>query len=223
MKKKRQVGFSLTELVIVVAIAFVLLALAMPEIVNALKNNRLRQAAVDYANLLQTARMRAVQDDQYYSVLGSTGTSTACLDLSQSGTTPCTAPNGSNPPAVNFHPTVQIQSSTSSSIPSRSNLEGQYLPSNCGTNAACVSVDPNVPTFSSRGLPCGTTTSSGSTICNYLYTGTGGIYGTSNVPVAFEIFLQNTQTTAWEAVTVSPAGRIREWYYDGSSAWKPLN
>lgn len=224
MRKKRQVGFSVMELLIVIAVGLVLMALAMPEIFNALKNNRLRQAGTDYANLLQTARMRAVQDDQYYAVLTTTAASSACVDLNQNGSCDGGTSSSSAEPEVNFHPTVQIQSPTSSSIPAASNLRSQYLPSTCGTNAGCVTIDPNTlpngPMFGARGLPCYLNGG----VCVYTSSAAGINGNSSSVPVAFETYLQSTQTSAWEAITVSPAGRIREWAYDSTtSAWKALN
>jgi hypothetical protein len=42
-------------------------------------------------------------------------------------------------------------------------------------------------------------------------------------PVSFVTFLQNTQSGKWEAVTVTPAGRVRQWSYDGTGTWSPMN
>jgi prepilin-type N-terminal cleavage/methylation domain-containing protein len=230
MSRKNQSGFSLIELLIVCAIALIAIGMATPLILNAMKTYRLRQAGTNYANLLQTGRMRAVQDDQYYPVLidaaasnacasVSSNSACACVDLNRNGTCDGSSANSSAEPVVLFDPTIQPQSY--SSAPSTTNLQNQYLPSTCGTNAACVGVDPNTvpigPAFGPRSLPCYV---SGST-CAYITS--NGINGSSNVPVAFEIYLKNTQTNAWEAVTVSPAGRIREWYYNSNSTWIPLN
>jgi hypothetical protein len=43
-------------------------------------------------------------------------------------------------------------------------------------------------------------------------------------PVAYETFLQNRVTGAWEAITINPSGRIREWRYQAANAtWQPLD
>lgn len=193
-----------------VSISLIIMAIAAPQIMNAVKNSRLRTAATDYANLLQTARMRAIQDDTYYPVLTIASVSITCLDLNQDGQCDSLS-TGPAEPQVAFHTTVQFASAASA--PNNSNLRSQYLPSTCGTT--CVSVNPNTSpveaAFGPRGLPC------------YI---NGGVcsYTSGGVPVAFETYLQNTQTTAWEAITVSPAGRVRQWYYDTTStSWKPLN
>ena len=44
------------------------------------------------------------------------------------------------------------------------------------------------------------------------------------MPVAFEVYMQNQNTGMWEAVTINPAGRVREWRYDASnSVWNSLD
>src|SRR5437588_10170684 len=68
MSRKTQVGFSLVEVLIVMAIALILTAMAVPLVSGTLKTYYLRQAGTEYANLIQTSRMRAVQDDQYYDI-----------------------------------------------------------------------------------------------------------------------------------------------------------
>ncbi len=228
MSRKTQSGFSLIELLIVMAIALIVMGMATPLIMNAMKTYRLRQAGTSYANLLQTARMRAVQDDQYYPVItGATGSAIcanvapnpcACLDLNSNNVCDGSTSSSGTEPVILLNPTIQVQAY--GSAPGTANLESQYLPSTCGSNAACVGVDPNTlpvgPAFGPRCLPCAINGS----IC--AYTTSAGLNGSSNVPAAFEIFFQNTQTSAWEAVTVSPAGRIREWYYQ-TNTWNPLN
>ncbi len=42
--------------------------------------------------------------------------------------------------------------------------------------------------------------------------------------MAFEIFNQNVATGVWEAVTVNPSGRVRQWHYDvTTNTWRPLD
>src|SRR5438445_10590523 len=77
MSRKTQSGFSLIELLIVVAIAMILMAMTAPLVVGTLNTYYLRQAGTEYANMLQTARMRAVQDDQYYDVTEKYGSQAA--------------------------------------------------------------------------------------------------------------------------------------------------
>src|SRR5438874_6915178 len=69
MTTRRQHGFTIIELLIVLGIGMILIAMATPLVSTTINMSRLRGAAGDYANLLQTARMRAVSDDKYYNVV----------------------------------------------------------------------------------------------------------------------------------------------------------
>ena len=230
MSRRRQSGFSLIELLVVIAIAMILMAMASPLVLNVVNTYRLRTAGADYANLMQTARMRAVQDDQYYPVWINAGVppaapnSNACVDLNANGACDWGA-GGVAEPAVAFHSTVQIQPFQAPLAPNLVNLRGQYLPNTCGANAACVDVNPNAwgPTFGPRGLPCQAAAAAGAT-CTFI-SGATGINGSpAGLPTAFETYLQNIQTGAWEAVTVSPAGRVRVWSYNITTlTWTALN
>src|SRR6266446_3463680 len=54
-------GFSLIELLIVVAIVMVLAAITVPRILNAISDTKLRYFATNYSGILQSARMQAVR------------------------------------------------------------------------------------------------------------------------------------------------------------------
>ena len=62
-------GFSLLELIIVVVIILILAAISVPSINRAISTARVRSAAVEYSNLLQTARSRAISDDRFRSLV----------------------------------------------------------------------------------------------------------------------------------------------------------
>ncbi len=155
MSRRRQSGFSLIELLVVIAIALVLMAMASPLVMNVINTYHLRTAGGDYANLMQTARMRAVQDDQYYPVWINAGvppaapSSNACVDLNANAACDWGVAGAVAEPAVAFHRTVQIQAFQAPVAPNLANLRGQYLPITCGLNGACVDVNPNIwgPTF----------------------------------------------------------------------------
>jgi prepilin-type N-terminal cleavage/methylation domain-containing protein len=223
MSKKLQSGFSLLELLIVLGIALVLFAMAVPLVGN---------TGASYANLLQTARMRAVQDDRYYpiqttaNVLPAGVVLNACVDLNLSGACDLGVAGVSGAePGVAFHGSIQIRGVATA--PNTLALRALYLPPTCGANAACVTVNPNAwgPTFGPRGLPCQAPAGGGGS-CVYTSTaGTAGVNGSpGNLPIAFETYIFNTRNQMWEAITVSPAGRIREWAYDRlNNTWTPLN
>jgi prepilin-type N-terminal cleavage/methylation domain-containing protein len=198
-----QQGFSLIELLIVVAISMIAAAMALPLVSNAVNQVHLSSSATDYANLLQRARMRAVQDDTYYQIQTTTlsGDPIAYVDINKNGS----YDNGE--PMMVFASGVTYKAQSAG--PALANLKSQFLPSTAQTT-----LQPTmIPIFGPRGLPCAVTGSA----CPYLDPNTGK-------PYSYLLFIQNTQNNRWEAVTLNPSTRIREWAYDTrTSTWSPLN
>ena len=202
-RERRQAGFSLVELMIVVVILLITSAIAVPNYMRMRHTSRLRGASSDFSGIIQTARIRAVQDGKFYSLRWSG--STAFVDL-----------NG-NLAFDTIEPSVTLPSEVTTvaatSAPATANLYGQFLPA-----GSTIGPSPNMAydgtttpiTMSSRGIPCKTQTATGGTVCE---SGGGAI--------PFWVFFKNTVSGEQEAVTVSPAGRIRKWYY-GGGAWNAL-
>jgi prepilin-type N-terminal cleavage/methylation domain-containing protein len=198
-------GFSLLEILVVIGIILVVLGISFAIMANAALAVRLHGSAGDYANLLQNARIRAVKDDKYYTVRADANANppVAFVDVNGSGTydvgEPMTAFRSGTAPAP------------FGSGPALTNLKAQFLPAS-PTGQASVAVAAVGPTFGPRGLPCTPWPGAGgSTICPYI------------TPTSFITFIQGTNG-GWAAVTVTPAGRIREWVYAAdSSTWSPLD
>lgn len=204
----RSRGFSLLEMVIVVAILMIVASITLEFVQKAAQTMRLRESAINYSNLLQQARLRAVHDDKYYTVLTQTGGvngTIAFVDIAGSGN------YVKGDPMMPFSSGVSPQSFGSG--PSLSNLEGLFLPNSPGS-VQTVNTTAQGPSFGPRGLPCTPTAGGGAGTCPYL--------SNAGVPTSYIVFFQNTQTQNWVAVTVTPAGRIRQWRYDGS-VWSSLN
>jgi prepilin-type N-terminal cleavage/methylation domain-containing protein len=208
--KQFERGFSLPELLIALAVGLILAATGILLASTATNEVRLNSSGTNYANLLQSARMRAVRDDAFYKVLvdcGTVGSAAPCT-----GTTPARAfidlnGNGnydSGEPVATFAAAVSPQ--TFASGPAEGNLASQFLPASAVTTVASTSI----PIFGTRGLPC--KVSGGA--CPYL--------DANGLPVSYITFIQNTRGGKWEAITVNPASRIREWAYNGTT-WTPLN
>lgn len=198
-------GFTLLELMVVLCIAFIAAAMVIPTATTAIRGIRLGASGTSYADLLQQARVRAVRDDRYYTVIpvAAQGNNPpiAFIDLAGTGAF------ATGDPTMVFAQGVTPMSFASG--PGLTNLESQFLPPGAASIAS-VNTSAVGPTFGPRGLPCTPVTSGGYTTCPYI------------TPTSFITFMQNTQGGAWEAVTVTPAGRIREWRYSGTS-WTPLN
>ncbi len=200
-------GFSLLELVIVITILMIVGAIAVEFVQRAAQTMRLQESAINYSNLLQQARLRAVHDDKYYTVLttgGGVNGNIAFVDVAGTGV------YVPGEPMMVFSSGVTPQPFGSG--PNVANLEAQFLPNNPGA-VMTVNTTALGPTLGSRGLPC-TPTGGALGVCPYL--------SVNGIPTSYITFLQNTQSGVWEAVTLTPAGRIRQWRYDGST-WSSLN
>jgi prepilin-type N-terminal cleavage/methylation domain-containing protein len=190
-------GFSLIELLIVLAIALVVSGFAIVNGASAVRGIRLNEATTDYSNLLQQARISAVKNDAYYTVMIPPSGDKAFVNVKD----PATYAPGD--PVMTF-PSGVIPKSYASG-PNADNLKSQFLPTT--ESWETVKSSTAEPTFSPRGLPCNPS---------------GGVCLSPAAPTSYITFFQNTQSGKWAAVTVSPAGRIRRWSYEGSS-WSPMN
>jgi len=203
---KGQAGFTLIELSIVVLIVLVVGGIVVPNTITFIRSAKLQGAGSDFSGLLQQDRIRAVQDDAYYStyLVTSGSLQVAYVDLKANGGTG----------ADTLDPLISIPSEVvpiaASSAPDTSNLKGQFLPTGSTLTVSDGSSSTTPVTFSPRGLPCTKQTVTGGTICN----SAGGA-------TAFWVFFQDSYTQVWEAVTISPAGRIQRWRLDGSS-WSKM-
>ncbi|HET9183082.1 MAG TPA: prepilin-type N-terminal cleavage/methylation domain-containing protein [Candidatus Angelobacter sp.] len=191
-------GFSLVELIIVVAIFIIVAAIAVPSASALLNRVKLRGAAQQLADLYQEARMKAVQDDTYYEVLVSADSTRAYVDVNGDGTegdltfaapSSLTLSNAGVPAeldakALGFSNFVTVESST--------------MYDSDGINRPGIA-------WSSRGFPC--QRSSATSPCQ---PGTGWVQ-----------YLQHPEGggIAYAAVSVSPSGRVRVWNYEGG-AWR---
>jgi len=230
---QRETGVSLLELMITLGIGMVLVAMATPLVNTTINIYRLRGAGSEYVNLLQRTRMRAVSDDIYYPVYASTTAGivggwnglNAFADLNSLGGAAgayANAPIADLGVAFN-HSAIVLQ--PQAAAPGTANLYTRFMP---GIAPNVVAINPNnnwsaagvtVVTFGPRGLPCYLAAVPPGGTCSYTFPNAN-----APQPIAYEVFMQNIQTGAWEAVTVNPAGRIREWRYNaGDGTWQPLD
>ena len=210
-----QAGFSLVELCIVVIIALIIAATAVPTALTSIRMAHLRGAASDFAGLLEQARIFAIRDNRYYSTYvlagsGSTQAVQAYVDMLPKSVTGGSGNGGTG--VVTGDPQITISSDVVqqpvASAPNTGNLETQLLPST--TPVTPTDTSTVAATFGPRGLPCTPLAMTGGSVCD-----------SSGGPTAYWTFLQNIKTGSWQAVTITPAGRIQKWYYTGS-AWSKL-
>ena len=199
--RKSQSGFSMIELMVVVLVILVVAGYAVPNILSFIHMTKLRGSASDYASILQVGRIRSVQDNKFYSIYLVAGSpQEAYVDLTNNGGT-VAAPGD---PLIAL--SGEVVPVAAGGAPDATDLQNKFLPA----GAPAPNDGSAVPViFSSHGLPCTTQAATGGNVC------------TGALATAFWVFFQDTVTSSWEAVTVSPAGRIQKWQH-GSSDWTKL-
>ena len=216
----RRKGFSLLELAIVVAIILIVAAIGVPNVTRAIRTARVRGAAVEYANLLQTTRTRAINDDRFYAVYvqpaagGNSPIAYADVyPLALNGT------SGLGPPPTG-HYNAGPPSDPMTTMSADELLQPvAAAPDVAGLNTAfCASCTPDLilnvaPTWGPDGMPCRSKPS---------LDGTGTVCNSSGGPVAYVTYFQSTASQQWSAVTVSPAGRVKAWHHEANGGgWSP--
>lgn len=208
-------GFSVIELLVVVIIVVILASVLIPTMTTSLRASHLRGATSDLAGLLEQARIYAIRDNRYYStyVLAASTSSKVTqvyvdmLPLSNTG-----ASGNGGTSVVSGDPIIAMPSEVSqqpvASAPNTANLKSQLLPAT--TPVTPTDTSATAATFGPRGLPCTPIALTGGSVCD-----------SSGGPTAFWTFLRNTTSSDWQAVTITPAGRIQKWYYTGS-IWNKL-
>jgi prepilin-type N-terminal cleavage/methylation domain-containing protein len=193
-------GFTLIELVVVLAVSLVVASMAVPNFVSAVRSAHLKGVVSDFAGLLQSARIRAVDDDRYYSVYVLGGTSPqAFVDIYGSGGTQ----SDPRDPLVGMN--AEVVQKPVGSAPNTASLKALFLPANATVVLGDGSVAASAITYGPRGLPC---SASALTCKTHLPAG----------DIAYWIFFQDVNSTNWGAVTVTPAGRIQRWMFTGGAA-----
>jgi prepilin-type N-terminal cleavage/methylation domain-containing protein len=208
-------GFSLLELLAVVVILGIVTAIAVPNLLRVAHRVRLQAAGTDFASILQQARMRAIQDDRFYSVYVNTANTQPVefVDIYPQNTNGASGSGGATvdpqDPVVTL--AAEITEQPQSAAPNTANLLQQFLGSNPSSLTPADGSSAASPvTFGPQGLPCLPVAVSGGTVCN----SRGG-------PVAYWVFFQNSITQDWEAVSVTPAGRLQKWSYS-SGTWQRI-
>lgn len=196
-EQERRRGVSLLELCIVLAVMLVVAASALPTMMAAMQQYRLRTAARDVAAMLQRSRLRCVRDNRHYTVQeaqvthGAQTYSQLFLDQNASGSYDLGEALVQLPRGVRFN---------SASAPALSAATLGFTPQPASTALS----------FNGVGLPC--------VVRNGICTN----WDANGNAVAVVYFLQESvhASSAWMAVAVGPAGRATTWRWAaGSSQW----
>jgi prepilin-type N-terminal cleavage/methylation domain-containing protein len=195
LSRSNEHGFSLLEMMAVVALILVVTAFSVPSLINAISDINLRYAATNLSGLLQTARIQAVKRNTFY------------------GIQPTTLPNGDNAYFVNLQGPTYVpgnpllplgsQLQVFQGIGSGAANEGTFV---AGLGFAAIG-GGTVPSFNARGLPCSPTLAN---TCP------------QNAGQGFVLFLSRTSPLGairWASVVVTPSGRIQVWSCDNSGNW----
>lgn len=190
-----QTGFTLPELMVVLAIILIVGGLSIPNLTRAIDTSRIKGAAQSLASAYQDARIRATQKDTSYQVLISPpGISPAqiCVDLDGDGT--CSTGD----PVTSFPMRVKV---SNLGVPAPLNSAQLHFPAVTTEQSGAAN---NSLTWNAMGLPC--QRSSATTPC---------------VAVGWVQHLQLQRANGevlYAAVTITPTGRIKTWIFIPSSS-----
>jgi prepilin-type N-terminal cleavage/methylation domain-containing protein len=193
-------GFSLVELMVVMAIALVVTAFAIPTLTTTMDGVRIRGALGSASNIAQRCRMQAVKRN-----------TPQRLHFSQVGGNVALFVTDSTDAAVAPLPTdktlwAQYWLASQFTIPGVPSGAGAppVLTNTQMWGTSTVNLNVNTdPYFNSRGIPCQPVAGAGCT---------------NNGGFVYYYRYRNGGRARWAATSISPAGRIESWIWNGT-AW----
>jgi prepilin-type N-terminal cleavage/methylation domain-containing protein len=206
--RNRDRGFSLLELVIVVAIMFVVAAMATPTITTAVADYRLKSTASQLVNLLQRARTESVRTNTPLMLRTAVeqGLPVVYLDLpSEGGVVRTDGVRDPGEPMLQVPNSITLQTAGFPGDATAGLTNGLVM-----FNLMPITATNNAGQFNSRGLPCMSLVGplGGNATCRNI--------SAANQAQGFVYYLRGDRpfgAAAWAAVTVTPAGRIRALKY----------
>jgi type II secretory pathway pseudopilin PulG len=198
VRRDRTGGFSIIELLIVLFVVMVIAAIAIPNILLAVSNIRLRASAGDLAGLMQQARILAAKNNTTYPVRYTTtgGAQIAYVDL-----------NG-NSTFSTGEPVMQFSGTTAPASGAPSGSGGQPSAYVLAGDTGSGSYDnTNILGYTGRGLPCNYDASTTPATC-------------STPPAKYFVYyITDTRVgrAGWAAVVVTKGGRTKIVTWNGST------
>ena len=191
-------GFSLIELMVVMAIILVISAFAIPTLSTTMDGIRLRGATGSATNIAQRCRMQAAKRNLYQRLHFATVGNRVVLFVTD-GTDAAAAPLTTDNKLW-----AQLWFSGEFSIPGAPTGAGAP-PQLTSTQMWGTATAPNVnvdPYFNARGLPC-------------LPNAVTGVCGPT-IGFVYYYRYRSGGRTRWAANSISPAGRIESWIWNGT-------
>ena len=191
--QKKTQGFTLLELMIVLAVTVVLGAITVPTMIATFNDIKLRYVATNLSGLLQSARIQAVRTNSFYSIQAGVQAGNPIYYIDKPG-----AGYAVGDRLVPIDPAVTITQGPITAAP------------NAGPFVASLNftVDPaaDPPSFSARGLPCVGTPAACPQVAGQGF-------------VMFMSRAVGSGNTPWMAVVVNPSGHIQIWSCDKTGNW----
>jgi prepilin-type N-terminal cleavage/methylation domain-containing protein len=201
MVKRTQRGFSLLELLIVVGIVLVIAAMSTPSVLNTVRRYQLEAATRSVSSVLMRARYEAIRLNRGVSTIYQppAGNNPGMFGVDEEGPPPA-FPDGI---LQAFEPQMTISTAVQ--------MGGAAPPPLFAT------MPPNYVTLTIVQPPAFQITfGSVGTVIYQPVVGVGNPWIESNT--IYVILIQHNITQQWAAVTVTPAGRVRVWMWNGA-AW----
>ncbi len=185
---QRQRGFSILEVAIVSSIVMVLAVIATPNMINVVSNARLRGAATSLSGLLQNSRATAAKLNRTETV--------RFVSVSMGPYAYVKDANSTSTTLETTDPQVQL----GAPIIQMTTPNGGVSELDSTTLGFTALTYPELPSFNPWGMPC-------------KYSGGNCV---SNGYVFY--FTDTRRNNGWTAVSISPAGRVKQWFWYGT-AW----
>jgi len=190
--RTKRSGFSLLAVLFGVAAITIILAVALPSMTNGIANVKVRGNMTSVSGLLQNTRILAVK-------LNRTMTSRYLVRTTSPFGLVYYAKNATDSsPLASSDPQVELEAP----ITRYTTPTGASAPAAINTTTLGFTPQTGDPSFNSRGLPC---SYSGGTC-------------TSNGFIAYYKDARISGSGGWSAISITPAGRIKRWFWNGS-AW----
>jgi type II secretory pathway pseudopilin PulG len=190
----RAAGFTMLELMIVLSMVLAATTIAIPSMITVVANTRLRRGMDSLSSLYQNGRGLAVKQNTVTRVRFQVSDNNwvAYVDNGIS-------PSGLTTSAPQLWMPMRFTKVSPPSGTSPAPLDAAA----CGSSIAPDTIDDTY--FNQLGIPCQYSSGSCSASQSYAY--------------YFNYLGSMNMSTTWAAMCISPAGRVRTWYWDGS-AWK---